>query len=268
MVAVVAATLCVLVTAGCGEEEAPKATPFRVTVSEPSPDRFRYRAPESVQAGLVEITLVNRGEDEHKAQLWRIRGDHSVKEALRERRPLPDWLRFEGGVGETEPGRTASVVQRLGPGRYYIADRGSDRGQVAAFHVSGENADAELPSSTGSIVTKEYNFTASGLKPGINTVELSNEGFEPHHALVAPVKRGGSSVGELRRFLKGTGPIPVGDVVDLENAQETAVIEQGQKQVVKLRLRRGTYGLLCFVPDRKGGPPHVAKGMVDKLTVR
>jgi hypothetical protein len=267
-VPVTVAALGMIVTAGCGEDEAPKTGSLRITVTEPSPDRFRYRAPRSVQAGLVKLTLVNRGKDEHKAQLWRIQGDHSVKEALGVRRPLPDWLLSEGGVGETPPGGSASVVQRLRPGRYYIADSGGDKGRVAPFEVKGEETDAELPSTAASIVTKDYSFTPTGLKAGNNSVEISNEGFEPHHTVVAPVKRGGSSVAVLRRFLKGTGPIPVGDVVDLDKAEETSVIEQGQRQVVDLRLKRGTYALLCFVPDRKGGATHVAKGMVDKLTVR
>lgn len=26
--------------------------------------------------------------------------------------------------------------------------------------------------------------------------------------------------------------------------------------------------LLCFVSDRKGGPPHVAQGMIAEITVR
>ena len=264
----IAGVLGILVGAGCGEDADPKATSLRIVVTDPSANRFRYSAPASVAAGLVRITLVNRGKREHKAQLWRIRGDHSGAEAVAAHRPLPDWLRYEGGVGETAPGESAVVVQRLAPGRYYIADRGSDKGRLAAFAVRGNDTAAELPSTKGSIVMKDYSFTPSGLKPGPNSVEISNEGFEPHHTLVAPVKRGDSSVGDLRRFLKGTGPIPVGDVVDLERAEETSVIEQGQKQVVRLRLKRGTYGLLCFVPDRKGGPPHVAKGMVDKLTVR
>ena len=272
---VVSGSLSVLLVAmaalgpvACGDEETPKATPFRIEVTESAPHRFRYSAPASVAAGLVEIELENRGKEEHKAQLWRILDRHSVKQALAARRPLPDWLRSEGGVGETAPGRSASVVQRLAPGRYYIADSGGDKGRVASFAVRGDESADELPSTKGKVVMKDYSFITTGVKPGTSSVELVNEGFEPHHLVVAPVKRGGSSVGQLRRFLKGTGPIPVGEVVDLERAQETAVIEQGQRQVATLRLKRGTYGLLCFVPDRKGGPAHVVKGMVDKLTVR
>ena len=32
-------------------------------------------------------------------------------------------------------------------------------------------------------------------------------------------------------------------------------------------LKKGSYALLCFIPDRQGGPPHVAKGMVSEAKV-
>jgi hypothetical protein len=31
---------------------------------------------------------------------------------------------------------------------------------------------------------------------------------------------------------------------------------------------RGKYALLCFVSHRKGGPPHVAQGVIAEITVR
>jgi hypothetical protein len=49
----------------------------------------------------------------------------------------------------------------------------------------------------------------------------------------------------------------------------TARIEGGTKQITELDLDKpGKYALLCFVSDRKGGPPHVAQGMVAEITVR
>ena len=257
-----------LASIGCGKDESPEVTrTLRVSVDELSRDRARYSAPRSVSAGLVRITLVNKGREPHKAQLVRIQGDHSIAEARRARRPFPRWLYTEGGVGITEPGETDSVVQRLDPGNYYITGNYGEKGRVAPLRVVGEKSSAELPSASGSIVMNEYSFTASGLKAGTSSVTLANDGFEPHHAVVAPVQRGGS-VTRLRRFLRGEGPIPVGKIVDLDAAAETSVIERGQKQNVRLRLRPGKYALLCFVPDRKGGPAHVVKGMVDEVTVR
>ena len=37
--------------------------------------------------------------------------------------------------------------------------------------------------------------------------------------------------------------------------------------MVNLDLKKGKYALVCFIPDRQGGPPHVAKGMVSEATV-
>ena len=34
-----------------------------------------------------------------------------------------------------------------------------------------------------------------------------------------------------------------------------------------LELRQGRYALVCFLSDRKGGPPHVVKGMVTEVDV-
>lgn len=252
---------------GCGEDEAPTTARARIVVTEPSHGRFRYSAPRTVPAGLVKLTLQNKGKEPHKAQLWRILDRHSVKAALRAERPLPKWLISAGGVGTTEPGATASVTQRLAPGRYYIAGSGGERGRVAPFRVVGKDGDGELPAANGSIVTREYSFTSSGLKPGTNRIDFHNEGLEPHHAVVAPVKPG-ASVTELRTFLRGQGKIPIGDIADIDAAEETAVLEQGQRQVLDLPLRRGKYALLCFVPDRAGGPAHVVKGMVDAVVVR
>jgi hypothetical protein len=260
--------LAAAAVAGCGEDEpVSKAVPLSVTVTEPSKGRLAYSARRTVPAGLVELTLENKGRERRKGQLFRIDGKHSVAEALRVRGPLPRWLRWEGGVGMTAPGAKASVTQRLHPGRYYITGNRGDNARVAPLTVVDKDSGGKLPDATGSIVSNEYSFTASGLEAGPNSLEFSNEGLEPHHAVVAPVKRG-ASVAQLRRFLRGRGPIPVGDIVNLRGALETSVIEGGQSQVMQLKLGRGKYALLCFVADRKGGPSHVVKGMVDEVTVR
>ena len=261
------AVAAVAAAAGCGgdEEEAAKAVRLDVTVMDSG--GLAYSAPRRIRAGLVRMTLRNEGRRRHKAQLFRVDGNHSIAEARRVRRRLPRWFRWEGGVGMTAPGGRASITQRLQPGRYYITGNRGEPARVAPLTVVGDRGDADLPDSGGSIVFREYNFSANGLRPGTNSLEIVNEGLEPHHAVVAPVRRG-SSVAELRRFLRGRGPIPVGEIVNLRGAVETSVIEGGQKQLVNVRLSPGKYALLCFVPDRRGGPAHVVKGMVDEVTVR
>jgi hypothetical protein len=264
----IAVLACVAPAAGCGEDnKASKPASLTVTVTEPSKGRPAYRAPSSVRAGLVRITLVNRGGRRHKAQLFRVDGSHSIAEARRVRTPFPRWFRWEGGVGVTEPGEKASITQTLHPGKYYITGNRGEEARVAPLRVVGARGGEKLPQAAGTVVFREYNFSARDLEAGSRSIEFRNEGLEPHHAVFAPVKRG-ASVRQLRRFLRGSGPIPVGEGVDLHGALETAVIEGGQSQVARLRLAPGKYALLCFVSDRRGGPAHVAKGMIDEVTVR
>jgi hypothetical protein len=57
--------------------------------------------------------------------------------------------------------------------------------------------------------------------------------------------------------------------LDFEHTSNTARIEGGTKQITELDLDKpGKYALLCFVSDRRGGPPHVAQGMIAEATVR
>ena len=53
-----------LAATACGEEETEsKAVPLHVTVTESREGRLAYSAPRTVRAGLVEITLENRGKE-------------------------------------------------------------------------------------------------------------------------------------------------------------------------------------------------------------
>ncbi|MDP8943465.1 MAG: hypothetical protein M3N16_05025 [Actinomycetota bacterium] len=257
---------------GCGGEERPaaqaRARPLAIEVTEPSPGRYRFRAPARVPAGMVRMTLRNAGMSEHRAQLVRVEGRHTAGEVLRARRGggrIPGWLSFAGGVGVTRPGRTASVTQPLRPGTHYLVGATGDRGTPARLEVVGEAARSEPPRPGASIESTEYSFAGTGLRPGRNAVRFHNAGFEPHHVVAVPIRRG-STLADVRDVLegRGSGRSPV----DLDRAQETAILDEGQTQVTELDLRPGSYALLCFVRDRGGGPPHVARGMVDGITVR
>jgi hypothetical protein len=48
----------------------------------------------------------------------------------------------------------------------------------------------------------------------------------------------------------------------------SGVLAGGTRENLPLDLKPGRYALLCFASDRAGGPPHVAKGMLDEVTVR
>lgn len=235
-----------------------------VTVDDVGATRFRYRAPRTVKAGLVEIRLHNRGKALRKAQLWRIEGDHSVKQALRIRHPQPDWLRTAGGVSLTEPGKTTRTLQTLTPGRYYVAGTLDEPGSVASFEAVGPQPDRELPRAPARVEARDFSFRVSGLRAGRNSVDFDNTGGQPHHAFFAPM-RAGVELAEVKKYFRAStsvGPPPVTD-----RTRETVVLEGGERQVTQIDLTPGRYALICFVRGRRGGPRHLELGMINEVTV-
>lgn len=246
-----------------------------------SGDRKALELPESVPAGLVNITLVNEDESPREAQILRVTGGQSPEEAVEavtsDGGPIPDWIEDGGGVAPVEPGQTGTVSQVLAPGEYVVLDlfepeeeensqSNAELGSTAEFTVEGEPADAELPETEATITAEDYSFSAEGLQPGKNTIRFENTGEELHHAILFPINEGVefSEVEEAFGSEEGPeGPPPV----DFERQVGTAVIDGGIAQNVELELEEGRYAALCFIQDREGGPPHVAQGMISELTV-
>ena len=119
----------------------------------------------------------------------------------------------------------------------------------------------------------DYSFTTSGLKAGQAEVAFDNKGKEPHFVVGLPIKPG-KTIEDVKKSIAeegegGEAPPEGEDPVDENDpsAFDTAVFDGGGKQVLSLELKKGKYALLCFVPDRAGGPPHVAKGMISEAVV-
>lgn len=247
-------------------DAAQNRTRLTITVDDSAPGKFRYRAPRSVRGGLVEIRLRNIGDAPHKAQLWRIDGEHSVTEALRVRHPQPDWLRTAGGVGLTEPGATSTTLQALPAGTYFVAATLGQPGTVASLKVTAPQTVPQPPRAPARVEAVDFSFKVSGLRPGRNSVDFDNTGAEPHHAFFTPI-RPGATLDDVKRFFgeqTSTGPPPV----DAEATRETAILEGGERHVTQLNFPAGRYAVICFVRNRSGGRPHIELGMINEVTVR
>ena len=164
------------------------------------------------------------------------------------------------------------ATQRLRPGNYIVYDAPfQNEGQglkfgVASFKVEGEADGADLPTAAAKIEAYEYGFRVSGLTAGKNTIEFSNTGREPHHVIAVPYRPGATLAKVRKAFRREGGAEPP---LDFEHTSYTARIAGGTKQITELALGKpGKYALLCFVSNRKGGPPHVAQGMIAEITVR
>ena len=265
--------------AGCGghvgDKQAAMPTKVAITATEAG-KQTRLSVPKSVPAGLVTLKLTNIGKAFHEAQLIRLEPGHTPGDALKviaaEGAPSPGWIHAAGGTGPAPPGGTRSATQRLRPGNYIVYDAPfQNEGQgvrfgLASFKVEGEaGGGGELPKAVAKIEAYEYGFRVSGLTTGKNTIEFSNTGTEAHHAIAVPYKPGATLAEVREAFMKeGGADAPL----DFAHVAYTARIDGGTKQITELDLdKAGKYALLCFVSDRKGGPPHVAQGMIAEITV-
>ena len=102
----------------------------------------------------------------------------------------------------------------------------------------------------------DYDFTATALEAGSQPVLFTNAGAEPHHLAAAPLKPGKTEA-DVKEYLETEkGPSPIVE----SKSFDTALVSGGESEVVDLRLESGEYALLCFIPDRKGGPRACAQG--------
>lgn len=249
---------------GDDEKQAPRAA-FELTGSG---DGARMSGPRSVGAGAVRVDFRNASDDEGGVTLIRIQGDHPAAEAVKAAaawgdgaKPLPEWVRFVGGLSSIPPGERSTSVQNVSAGSYAAVDINTNA--FVAFEVTGDG-EGELPSTSGTIEAKEYSFETSGLEAGESRVLFTNRGKQPHFALAAPIKPG-KTIEDVRESLQeeeGREP----PIVE-EESIATGILDGGESQVVELTLRKGRYAFVCFVADRTGGLPHASLGMVSEGTV-
>jgi hypothetical protein len=256
---------------GGGGGGATEPTPVAIEVSGKGKD-VKATIPETVKGGLVEMTLNNSSDGPRDGQIIRVEGDQSPEDVLKqiesEGGPIPDWLQDGGGVGTTPPGKPASVTQNLAEGNYVLVAAPEEEGEpaTAEFKVEG-GEEGELPKTEARIVASEYTFEVEGLKAGENEVTFENSGQELHHAIGFPINPG-KSIDDVKKALSEEGEPSGPPPFDPKGIFGTAVLDGGISQVVNLDLKPGKYAIVCFIQDRKGGPPHVMKGMIKEVEVQ
>jgi plastocyanin len=271
----IAAALCLAAApaglVACGDDKESSSAPKKLQIEATGGGKsVQITAPKSADAGLVEITFKNSAKDPQEAQIVRVDGNHTAAEVIKvvgsDGGPIPGWLSGGGGVGQTNPGETRTVTQKLSAGKYYVTDSNVEgKAAIVPLTLEGDGG-GELSSTAATITAKEYGFTLSGLKPGKNEVTFKNSGKQLHHVIALPINKGATLDDVKKAFQEDnpSGPPPF----DEEKATGTAVIDGGESQVTDLTLQKGKYAVVCFIQDRAGGPPHAVKGMVAEADVR
>jgi hypothetical protein len=228
----------------------------------------------SAKSGLTQISFTNQAKKKYDLQLVRVEGNHTLAEVLKVTSsdgpvPIPTFMKGGGGVGTTDAGKTATITQLLDGGRYFVLAEPDQGGKpvTAEMTVSGGKGTGTLPKADAKVTATEYKFDATGLKAGRQKIEFDNDGAQLHHAIFIPIKAG-VTLAQAKKFFttdgKGAGPPPFDAK---RNGPSTTVIDSGVKLVFDAQLDPGKYALVCFLSDRKGGPPHVAKGMISEVDV-
>jgi hypothetical protein len=266
-----------LVLASCGDDDDGDDSgdsKVTITVSGSKQAQTFSVDPTDLDAGVAEIELINDSQAEIDGQLVYTSEEHSDEEVTAQvenaidGRPVEDWFQGAGGPGFAKAGQTTTATQALEAGTYYVVG-GDDAPQppLVAFTVADGDA-GELPETDGEVTAVDYSFTGEGLEAGSNQVLLKNDGAQWHHFLASKLKDG-ATIEQARKFLstqgEGGGPNPFEE--EPGEALGSTVMDGGVSQIVDVELESGNYAFFCFISDKQGGPPHVAKGMVSEVAV-
>ncbi|MEO8562702.1 MAG: hypothetical protein ABI601_11540 [bacterium] len=139
---------------------------------------------------------------------------------------------------------------------------------AAAFVSSSNLRDARSATTAFKVpvVTvhaKEFAFTApASIAPGMTSFRLVNDGKVLHHLSVIKLAEG-KTFADFQAAMKNPGPPPTWSTAV---GGPNAAVPGGSVEAT-LNLEAGTYVLVCFIPSPGETMPHMAKGMMQPLTV-
>ena len=264
--------------AGCGsddDDDSSEPSSLALEVSG-SKDALELTAPADAEAGPAEITFTNNSDEDLDGQLVLVaegedRSDEEVVAELGkavEGQPVADWFQGAGGPGFAAKGESSTATLNLQAGNYYFVPStdGPPATPLTKFTVTGES-DAELPEGDGTVSAVEYSFSADGLTAGEQSLLLDNKGGTWHHFQAFKLKPD-ATIEQVEAVLSEDGGPPSGPPpFEEELPVESTVLEGGTSQLVDANLEAGNYAFVCFIADKAGGPPHIAKGMISEVEV-
>jgi uncharacterized cupredoxin-like copper-binding protein len=256
----------------------PVPTPAAVHVMKVTARDYAFEAPDTVLAGRTEIRLSNRGKELHHVWLVRLEGGKTAADffaAMQKGGPQPAWAKDAGGPNSPVPGGESAAVVDLQAGNYVLAcvipsPDGKPhimKGMAKPLTVVAKKNTPVRTSAAAApdvkVTLSDYDFKLSRpLTAGHHVVRITNTASQAHELFFARLAPGKTTQDALAWIEKMQGPPP------LQPLGGIAGLGTGQSNDFAVDLTPGEYGLFCFIPDAKDGKPHVAHGMVKKITVR
>ena len=268
---------------------------------------YSFNLPSTIKGGFVDVSFKNEGKLVHEAGFIKVDSDtkqadfvNDFKKVVGEEgNPIPAYIKPYFASEEVKAGASASAKQSLPAGTYFLVCTLDDKagleeegeeesegpseggpeephlpahfeqGMIKKVTVTGPQT-VDFPDSEAVISATEYTFEATGLKPGKNEVLFRNDGpKEIHMSAIMEFPEGIDEAAAQKAVeaFGGDGPPPEG-TPEPEEAAFGGIFEVGGGSLFELDAKANrVYAILCFIPDRAGGPPHVAKGMTKLVKV-
>ena len=259
---------------GCATSEPavePRRTPYEMTITGSD---FAFVAPDTVAAGVTNITFVNQGPNLHHVQFVRLDSGKvlaDLTEAMKTPGPMPAWAIVVPGPNAPDPGASSNATVDLTEGNYAVLCLVDIPGGVPHFAMgmvrglvvkTMEPTSIVQDSADVRLELAEYSFTLSKpLVAGRQVIEVLSTGAQPHEIEIVRFAPGKTLEDFGKWMAKPEGP-PPGNAVGGTSAQMP-----GMKPRFTVDLTPGNYAMLCFVPDAKDGKPHLEHGMVQAFTI-
>lgn len=237
---------------------------------------YGFRGPDRIPAGMATMEVVNRGRDLHHLQLVELVEGKTAEDflvALRNASPgFPAWVKFVGGPNAVAPGGQATATMRLSAGNYVLLclipdQKGAPHvalGMVKPLTVTPMSGTvASEPASDVTITQRDFDFVFSTpIKAGRRTIQVINEGAQPHEVVVVKLASGATVKDFGAAFEPGGSGLPPGQPLG-----GLVGLEHGGRGFFTVQFEPGRYGLICFFPDPATGAPHFVKGMMLDFSV-
>jgi hypothetical protein len=236
--------------------------------------------PETTPAGWTLLTLENQlPAGDTSADIMAIPAGESLESlfgglSADPTAPPPPWI-YEvtfAGAPWAATGASAQAIILLEAGDWVIYS--PEPVAPATLKVTG--ADGSVPADPG--VTADLEVTMQDmaflglegpLATGPQTWKVTNVGPQPHLMSFSPVPPGTTQAQFIEMLTASMTASPTsgppGEVPPTTGG--VATMSSGQSLYLALDLAAGTYGAVCFFPDRETGAPHLMLGMAQIFTV-
>lgn len=237
---------------------------------------FSFELPDTIEAGLVRVTLEDHGEEPHHVQFARLNDGVTFEQFVAELQKGPEgaamtMITFPGGAAAVDPGMNTSVIIDFPPGNYVLlclvpSPDGVPhiaKGMVTPLTVLANAKQYEAPAAQATVKLLDFSFALpSEIKAGKQLWQVVNEGTQPHEINLMKVAEGKTMDDIMAWMHEPTGAPPFSNVGGYNG------IDPQKVGWMELDLTPGQYIAICHIPDPASGKPHDALGMVLPFIVK